>query len=91
MTSNLITKAGAGLLSDAMVLWEDVRVDIKNMADVGLMTRLWHADTHREEAFSFMALDTAANVVLNVVMDKTYQKGVDWKVDPHEAQITCKQ
>ncbi|KAJ7718162.1 hypothetical protein B0H16DRAFT_1797865 [Mycena metata] len=56
LTSENIIKAGAGLPSDATVLWEDLRVDIKNMADVGLMTRLWHVDSHQDDGFSFMAL-----------------------------------
>ncbi|KAJ7746071.1 ribonuclease H-like domain-containing protein [Mycena metata] len=90
LTSQSIVKAGAGLPSDAVVLWEDARVDVKNMADVGLMTRLWRAESHQEDAFTFLALETAAKDVLGIDMDKTYQKGVDWKVDPHEAQITCR-
>ncbi|KAJ7728777.1 hypothetical protein B0H16DRAFT_1470362 [Mycena metata] len=90
LTSQSIVKASAGLPSDAVVLWEDTRVDVKNMADVGLMTRLWRAESHQEDAFTFLALETAAKDVLGIDMDKTYQKGVDWKVDPHEAQITCR-
>lgn len=82
-------KAGAGILSDAAVLWEDLRINMNNMGDVGLMTRLWHVDAHQDDSFTHMALDTAANEVLGISMDKTYQKGVDWKVDPHEAHITC--
>ncbi|KAJ7037578.1 ribonuclease H-like domain-containing protein [Mycena alexandri] len=88
LTSPSITKAGAGILSDATVLWEDLRMDINNMADVGLMTRLWHVDEHWDDQFTHMALDSAAKEVLGVSMDKTYQKGVNWKLDPHEAHIT---
>ncbi|KAJ7024882.1 hypothetical protein C8F04DRAFT_1192050 [Mycena alexandri] len=58
------------------------------MADVGLMTRLWHVEDHQVDAFTNMALDAAASEVLGVTMDKSYQKGVNWKNDPHEAHIT---
>ncbi|KAJ7029815.1 ribonuclease H-like domain-containing protein [Mycena alexandri] len=88
LTSPLILKAGAGILSDAAVLWEDVRVEVKNMADVGLMTRLWRAEDNPDDGFNHMALDAAASEAFGVTMDKRYQKGVDWKLDPHEAHIT---
>ncbi|KAJ7023291.1 ribonuclease H-like domain-containing protein [Mycena alexandri] len=88
LTSTYITKAGAGILSDAAVLWEDLRINLNNMVDVGLMTRLWHVDEHQDDSFTHMALDAAAKEVLGVSMDKTYQKGVEWKVGPHEAHIT---
>ncbi|KAJ7764355.1 ribonuclease H-like domain-containing protein [Mycena metata] len=88
LISPLIIKAGAGLISDAAILWEDVRVDAKNLVDAGLMTRLWQAESRKDDAFTFMGLDTAAKLALDIEMDKTYQKGVNWKEEPHQAQLT---
>ncbi|KAJ7717855.1 ribonuclease H-like domain-containing protein [Mycena metata] len=87
LTSTAITKSGAGVSNDAMVLWEDARIQVNQMADVGLMTRLLQVDIHPDDAFTHLALETAATDILNITMDKTYQKSVNWKLDPHEAHI----
>ncbi|KAJ7482515.1 ribonuclease H-like domain-containing protein [Mycena latifolia] len=35
LTSEHITKVGVGILNDAIVVWEDLRTDMQNLADVG--------------------------------------------------------
>ncbi|KAJ7019105.1 ribonuclease H-like domain-containing protein [Mycena alexandri] len=82
-----IAKAGAGITNDGAVIWEDLRSNMKNLVDVGLMTRLWGVDKHKEEPFGNIALDVAALEVLDINIDKTYQKNVDWKLEPNKAHL----
>ncbi|KAJ7753758.1 ribonuclease H-like domain-containing protein [Mycena metata] len=83
-----IAKAGAGILSDGCVLWEDLRCNAKNLVDVGLITRLWAVPTrHKEEPFSNLALDTATFEVMTLTLDKTFQTTVNWKLEPNRAHI----
>jgi ribonuclease D len=89
VTSSSIIKAGVGISNDANIFWEDLRTNMKNLADAGLMTRIAHIELHQDELFGPLALDTAAAEVLNVTIDKTYQKS-DWTKPPHEGQKICK-
>ncbi|KAJ7016805.1 hypothetical protein C8F04DRAFT_1201486 [Mycena alexandri] len=68
-----ILLAGAGLLSDTTVIWEDLRVDMKQLTDVGLMTRLWKPEARDEEGFQHLALDSATKEVLQITIDKSKQ------------------
>jgi exo-beta-1,3-glucanase (GH17 family) len=88
LTSSDIVKAGFGIMNDACVIWEDLRTDMRSIADVGLMIRLWKVDDHWEENFQPIAMDHAVKVVLGVTIDKTYQKA-DWKIRPHEGKKLC--
>ncbi|KAJ7715121.1 ribonuclease H-like domain-containing protein [Mycena metata] len=82
-----ILLAGAGILSDGCVIWEDLRCDAKSLVDVGLMTRLWRVDKHKEEPFGNLALEVAMREALGIEIDKTFQKTVDWKREPNKAHI----
>ncbi|KAJ7752953.1 ribonuclease H-like domain-containing protein [Mycena metata] len=79
LTSPSITLTGAGLNSDADVVWEDLRIDMPSLADVGLMTRLADPESRTDENFQHLALDAAAEQILEVTIDKSRQKTVDWK------------
>ncbi|KAJ7768502.1 ribonuclease H-like domain-containing protein [Mycena metata] len=87
LESDNIAKTGAGIASDGFVIWEDLRTNTKNLVDVGLMTRLWGVNKRKDEPYSNLALETAAAEILEITIDKTYQKNVDWKVEPNKAQI----
>jgi hypothetical protein len=89
LTSSDIAKAGFGIINDACVVWEDLRTDMRNVIDVGLMVRLWKVDDHLDENFLPMAMDVAMKEALGRQVDKAYQKA-DWKVRPHEAKKLCK-
>ncbi|KAJ7758267.1 ribonuclease H-like domain-containing protein [Mycena metata] len=82
-----ITKVGAGIISDGVVIWEDLRSNARNLVDVGLITRLWGASRHPEEPYSNLALDKASLEVLDLAIDKTFQTTVNWKMEPNEAHI----
>ncbi|KAJ7018226.1 ribonuclease H-like domain-containing protein [Mycena alexandri] len=85
--SPVIIKAGAGILSDGVVIWEDLRSNARNLVDVGLMARLWGVTNHQEEPFSNLALDAATIEVLGIAIDKTFQRSVNWKMEPNRAHI----
>ncbi|KAJ7654016.1 ribonuclease H-like domain-containing protein [Mycena polygramma] len=87
LTSPEIVLAGAGLTSDVSVIWEDLRIDMQELADVGLMTRLWKPEEHAEESFQNLALEQAAQEVLGITIDKSRQKNVDWKSNLSDADI----
>ncbi|KAJ6477939.1 ribonuclease H-like domain-containing protein [Mycena vitilis] len=87
LTSPDIILAGAGLTSDVSVIWEDLRIDMQELADVGLMTRLWKPEEHAEENFQNLALEQSAQEVLGITIDKSRQKSVDWKSKLSDADI----
>ncbi|KAJ7739217.1 ribonuclease H-like domain-containing protein [Mycena metata] len=87
MTSESITLTGAGLTSDAEVIWEDLRIDMPQLADVGLMTRLSDPERRLDENFQQLALDTAAEQILSISLDKTRQKTVNWKGQLKEGDL----
>jgi hypothetical protein len=76
-------------MSDACVIWEDLRINLKNAAELGLMARLWTLKNHEDEPFNQISLDTAAAEVLHVDVDKDFQK-INWKGELNDAHILCK-
>ncbi|KAJ7169015.1 hypothetical protein C8R46DRAFT_1034137 [Mycena filopes] len=89
LQSPKISLAGAGLLSDVTVIWEDLRVDMKQLTDVGLMTRIWNTEAHADEGFQHLALESAAKEALDLAIDKSKQNTIDWKKEPSDRDITC--
>ncbi|KAJ7482338.1 ribonuclease H-like domain-containing protein [Mycena galericulata] len=87
LTSSSVALAGVGLLSDAAVVWEDLRVDMQQLVDVGLMTRLYKPEDFPEEPFQNVALDVAAHKILKIVIDKSRQKTVDWAKEPSDIDL----
>lgn len=75
-------------MNDAFVVWEDLRTDMRNLVDVGLMVRLWKVEDHQDENFLPMAMDLAAEEALGLKVDKAYQRA-DWKISPHEGKKLC--
>ncbi|KAJ7023777.1 hypothetical protein C8F04DRAFT_1304507, partial [Mycena alexandri] len=74
LTDPDITLAGVGLLSDVNVIWEDLRVDMQNLADVGLMAMLLKPEKHANDAFRNLSMDVATQEVLELTIDKGRQK-----------------
>lgn len=79
-----------GLLSDVNVVWEDLRVDLQNLVDVGLMAKLWKPEVHADEAFQNLSLEAATSEVFSITIDKGQQKGVLWDQDLKDEDIVCK-
>ncbi|KAJ7441875.1 hypothetical protein FB451DRAFT_1190851 [Mycena latifolia] len=85
MTSKDISKVGVGITNDALVIWEDLRTDLKTLIDIGLLTKLWTVEKHIEEPLAITGLEQAAKEILDITIDKSFQKTVDWKATPTEA------
>ncbi|KAJ7021219.1 ribonuclease H-like domain-containing protein [Mycena alexandri] len=82
-----ISLAGAGIISDGAVIWEDLRCNARSLVDVGLMARLAAVENHQEEPFSNLGLEVAMLEVMDIVIDKTFQKNVNWKAEPNKAHL----
>lgn len=89
LSSKAIIKVGVGIASDAQVFWEDTHINLINMVDAGLMARLVNVEKHQEEPYTNLSLNNAAAEVLGISVDKLYQKGVNWKREPHDAHKLC--
>lgn len=89
MTDPDITLAGVGLLSDVNVIWEDLRVDMQNLADVGLMAMLLKPENHANDAFRNLSMDVATQEVLELTIDKGRQKTVRWDLELNDEDIIC--
>ncbi|KAJ7099206.1 hypothetical protein C8R44DRAFT_747890 [Mycena epipterygia] len=76
-----------GLLTDVAVVWEDLRIDMQQLVDVGLMAKLWNPEAHPDDGFQNLALDVAAKEILEVTVDKSRQKTTDWKKEPSDEEI----
>ncbi|KAJ7474966.1 hypothetical protein FB451DRAFT_1174379 [Mycena latifolia] len=79
-------RASAGIQSDAIVIWEDLRTDMRNMADICLMARLYNVKNHQNERFGHLVFNIAASEILDVTIEKTFQKTVDWEKELSAAQ-----
>ncbi|KAJ7709302.1 ribonuclease H-like domain-containing protein [Mycena metata] len=88
MTDPDITLVGVGLVSDVNVIWEDLRIDMQSLADVGLMAMLWRPEDHADEAFRNLSLEAAAQKVLGVTIDKGRQKTTTWSEELSDEDIT---
>ncbi|KAJ6522826.1 ribonuclease H-like domain-containing protein [Mycena vulgaris] len=84
LSSDAIVKVGVGIASDAQVFWEDTQIILINMVDAGLMARLVNVEKHQEEPYTNLSLNNAAAEVLGISVNKLYQKGVNWKREPHD-------
>jgi ribonuclease D len=83
-----IVKAGVGLLNDISVIWNDLRINIQNMADVGLMARLQLVPRHAEGHFANLSLQTCTAELLGYRIDKSLATS-DWSGELSDAQLTC--
>ncbi|KAJ7221922.1 ribonuclease H-like domain-containing protein [Mycena rebaudengoi] len=88
LTSPNIVKAGVGLLNDMHVLWRDIRIELKQMVDVGLMARLLLAPSFGDTAFSNLSMQETAAYILHCRVDKADQTS-DWKGRLSDSQIKC--
>ncbi|KAJ7205116.1 ribonuclease H-like domain-containing protein [Mycena rebaudengoi] len=87
LTSPDIAKVGAGLANDISVIWNDLRVDVAHLVDVGLMARLQLAPDYGETNFGNLSLQTCAAEILGYQLDKGLATS-DWSGDLSEAQLT---
>ncbi|KAJ7739524.1 ribonuclease H-like domain-containing protein [Mycena metata] len=77
LTSTTIVKVGVGILSDITVVWNDLRSEVQNSVDCGLMARLVFAEKHPNGGFNNLSLVDCAAEVLGCRVDKSLQVS-DW-------------
>ncbi|KAJ7767243.1 ribonuclease H-like domain-containing protein [Mycena metata] len=72
-----IAKVGVGLIKDIAVIWDDLRMEVKNLVDVGMMAKLVLTDTHGKGGYSNLSLKTSVETVLGYEIDKDLSQS-DW-------------
>ncbi|KAJ6581761.1 ribonuclease H-like domain-containing protein [Mycena capillaripes] len=73
-----IIKAGVGLGSDVPHLWGDLRTDMQNMVDVGLMAKLLFAHHYGDQPYGNLSLQNCAAYALGYYVSKE-ERVSDWK------------
>ncbi|KAJ6522939.1 ribonuclease H-like domain-containing protein [Mycena vulgaris] len=87
LTAIDIQKTGAGLTKDIMVIWDDVRVEMKNLVDVGMMAKLLLSEKYPKMAYGNLALKTCVEDILGFELSKELTTS-DWKAkELTDAQI----
>ncbi|KAJ7135573.1 ribonuclease H-like domain-containing protein [Mycena epipterygia] len=86
LTSSDVSKVGVGLLSDISVVWNDLRIDLNCLVDVGMMARLALAEAHTLGAYQNLSMDVCAREVLSCEVDKTQQVS-NWRQRLTQQQI----
>ncbi|KAJ7118461.1 ribonuclease H-like domain-containing protein [Mycena crocata] len=76
-----IAKAGVGLAGDVKVFWTDMRSNLMNLVDVGLMSKLLLSEKYPDGGFTNLSLQTSVAEILGYHIEKDYQEGTDWKGD----------
>jgi ribonuclease D len=88
LTSNEIVKVGVGLVNDISVVWNDLRIDLNNLVDVGLMARLLLAEKYAAGAYQNLSMDVAVREIMGCKLDKAEQLS-DWSTDLTASQLRC--
>jgi hypothetical protein len=89
MTSR-VTKAGVGILKDISVVWDDMWMEMHNVADTGMMARLLLAEKYRKQGYSNLSLKTSVEEVLGFSIEKDLAQS-DWSATQlTKEQIECK-
>ncbi|KAJ6481345.1 ribonuclease H-like domain-containing protein [Mycena vitilis] len=80
LTSPDIIKVGVGASNDLLVLWDDLRTDMNNVVDAGMMARLFLAPSHPKPGYGPLSLKTSAADVLGFTVVKE-QTDSNWSAD----------
>ena len=90
MLSPEVKKVGVGLINDLRVLWDDLRTEMKNLADASMMARLLLVEKYPKHAYTNLALKTSAEDVLSYTMGKELGQS-DWSAkNLSDEQKICK-
>ncbi|KAJ6562864.1 hypothetical protein DFH09DRAFT_1082818 [Mycena vulgaris] len=81
-----IIKVGVGVVNDIPVIWNDLRIDVNNLVDAGMMARLLLAEKYANGAYQNLSMDIAAQEILGFSVDKKEQVS-DWTADLSDAQL----
>jgi hypothetical protein len=84
-----IKKVGVGVLKDVSVFWDDLRMEIRNVADSGMMARLMLAEKYQKQAYTNLSLKTSVEDILGFTIDKELSVS-DWSTDKlTDEQLEC--
>jgi ribonuclease D len=85
-----VVKVAVGVISDISVVWDDLRVEIQNVVDAGMMAKLLLAEKYPKLAYGNLALKTCVEDVLGYTIDKELATS-DWAATSlTEEQLKCK-
>ncbi|KAJ7156486.1 ribonuclease H-like domain-containing protein [Mycena crocata] len=68
--SSDIKKSGAGLIKDIAIIWDDIRMEMKNLVDAGMMARLYLAEKYPKVAYANLALQSCVEEILGYKFPK---------------------
>ncbi|KAJ7462829.1 ribonuclease H-like domain-containing protein [Mycena galericulata] len=86
LTSPHIIKVGVGLMSDISTVWNDLRLDLVRLVDVGMMARLVLVEQYPSGAYQNLSLEVSVEQVLGYRMDKSEQVS-DWSMPLKPSQV----
>ncbi|KAJ7461245.1 ribonuclease H-like domain-containing protein [Mycena latifolia] len=72
-----IRKIGVGLSNDILVIWDDLRIDMRNLTDAGLMAKLVLAEKYSKTAYGNLSLKSSVEDVLGYELSKELSNS-DW-------------
>ncbi|KAJ7480868.1 ribonuclease H-like domain-containing protein [Mycena latifolia] len=75
-----IKKTGVGLIKDIAIIWDDLRLEMRNLVDVVMMARLLLAERYPKGSYGNLALKTCAQDVLGFELSKDLSVS-DWAAD----------
>ncbi|KAJ7448107.1 ribonuclease H-like domain-containing protein [Mycena latifolia] len=81
-----IKKVGVGLMSDMQVIWDDLRIDMNNLVDVGFMAKLALAEKYPKTTYGNLSLKVSVEEILGFELSKDLTTS-GWKGTISEAQI----
>ncbi|KAJ7692803.1 ribonuclease H-like domain-containing protein [Mycena metata] len=74
LESDEIVKAGVGLQTDGKIIFDAVGVEMRNLVDVGLLTKFSNVGSYLDTDQTPLGLERCVQDVLKYKLDKTMQK-----------------
>ncbi|KAJ7926837.1 ribonuclease H-like domain-containing protein [Mycena leptocephala] len=74
-----IPKVGVGIIRDILVIWDDLRFEMKNLVDAGMMAKLLLAEKYPKLAYGNLSLKTSVEDVLGYSISKELSES-DWSL-----------
>ncbi|KAJ6536051.1 ribonuclease H-like domain-containing protein [Mycena capillaripes] len=80
LLSQDIAKVGVGIISDITVIWNDLRTEMMNLVDAGMMAKLLLAEKYPKTGYGNLSLKTSVQDVLGFSISKELSES-DWSAD----------
>ncbi|KAJ7163725.1 hypothetical protein C8R46DRAFT_1221457 [Mycena filopes] len=82
-----ISKHGVNVRMDAKVIWEDFRINVASLVDVGYMAKIANPEAYAETAYTELSLLHCLQDFMGVKLNKDPQEGTDWSGQLGDADI----